>query len=449
MSEDTKNRLKRLERLKRLGVKKGTNHISPPLPKPLPTEIPFNTEAIPLHFLNYEEDLQHAAPIEQVISGQVISNEHGEYFNVEARYPLNGIYGTYPLRYLLDVPMDIVATMTNDETWLELNWEQVLFIDTETTGLELAAGTIAFLIGIGYLEGNDFVVRQVFMRDFNEEQALLHDLHTLCEDFEAIVSFNGKTFDVPLLENRFIIARLFPDLFDGPHFDLLHSARRLWRRRLDNCKLITLEEEILGLTRSQADIPGYFIPSLYRKYLVDQDARVLAGIFYHNELDIVSMAAVAAILGHHFAHPNSQPMLTAFNELDLLSLGLWQLRLGENLKAEKVLQEVLTYNLPPEEEQRAMTELAYLLKREGRLVEAEALWQMLAAVTGNLLALEELAKYYEWHIKDLDKALTCIDHALKYVRSQPVTWSQREDLATWEHRQARVVQKKARWEAKS
>ena len=432
------DRLKRLQRLKGLGVKKGIDHIKIPSPKPLPTEIESETERIPLHFLNYEEDLQNPVPIETVIGGQIIQNEHGQYFNFEARYPLDAAYGHQPLRTMLNIPMQAIATITGDEAWLNLTWEKVLFIDTETTGLEIAAGTVAFLIGVGYLDGNDFVVRQVFMRDFDEETALLYDLYTLCEKFEAIASFNGKTFDVPLLENRFIMARLFPDLFEGPHLDLLHPARRLWRRRLENCKLSTLETDILGLNRTQADVPGYFIPTLYRKYLVDHDARVLAGIFYHNELDIVSMSALAAILGQTIAYP-AYPIPT--DPIDLISLGLWQINLDQPVPAEQALKQAIEQNLDTEWQQLAHTQLAYLLKRQNRLIEAETLWQQLATLPDNLLALEELAKYYEWHQKAFAKALTCIDYALKTIQTQPHNWEQQDTLAKWEHRRQRVAQK--------
>lgn len=438
MAKKQSDRLKRLQRLKGLGVKKGINHIKMAPPKPLPTEIETETEGLPLHFLNYEEDLQNAVPIESVIGGQVIQNEHGQYFNFEARYPLGSNYGYQPLRAMLNIPMQAIATITGDEAWLDLSWEKVLFIDTETTGLEIAAGTVAFLIGVGYLDGDDFVVRQVFMRDFDEETALLYDLYTLCEKFEAVASFNGKTFDIPLLENRFIMARLFPDLFEGPHLDLLHPSRRLWRRRLENCKLSTLETDILGLNRTQADVPGYFIPTLYRKYLVDHDARVLAGIFYHNELDIVSMGALAAILGQTIAYP-AYPIPT--DPIDLISLGLWQIKLNQPHPAEQALTEAINQALAPEWQQLAQTQLAYLLKRQNRLSEAEALWQQLATLPNNLLALEELAKYYEWHQKTFAKALTCIDYALKTIQSRPNTWEQQDTLAEWEHRRQRVVKK--------
>jgi len=331
-----------------------------------------------------------------------------------------------------------VATITADETWHALSWRDVLFIDLETTGLEIAAGTVAFLIGMGYLDGDDFVVRQVFMRDFNEEMALLSDLDQFCQRFRAVASFNGKTFDLPLLENRFVIARLFPDLLETPHFDLLHPSRKLWRRRLENCRLATIESEVLGVRRSMADVPGYFIPSLYRKYLVDHDARPMAGIFYHNEVDIVSMASLAASLAQHFNLLDSADPAAAFDPVDMFSVGLWQRQLANIDAAEAVFNLALRQTLPAEMQTQVKAELAYLLKQQDRREEAEPLWQELVLGPAPFMALEELAKFYEWHRKDFDSALTCITYALQLLDEGPQTWQTAEQKAVWEHRRGRV-----------
>jgi len=437
------SRQKRLAQLKRIGVRKGTRHIAMPPLKPRPTEPAPDTEPVPLHFLNYRDDLLHAAPIEAVVPGVVVENAHGQYFRVDVRYPLGAKYGNFPLQTLLDGPMETVAAITGDDRWHDLSWRDVLFFDTETTGLEIAAGTVAFLIGVGFVDGDDFVVRQVFMRDFDEETALLADLHELCGNFRAAASFNGKTFDVPMLENRFTLARLFVDLFDdAPHLDLLHPSRRVWRHRLENCKLATLETEVLGVTRTHADVPGYFIPTLYRKYLVDNDARPMAGIFYHNEMDIVSMAALAAVLGQMAAYPHHTDTIEPLHPADLAAVGMWQLALGRHDAAETALHAALKDDaLAPELRRRAMTALAFLLKRRGRGAEAESLWQTLVAAEDNLLALEELAKFYEWRRKDFEKARTCTEYALKILNAHPADWRTEETIAAWEHRLARLERK--------
>jgi tetratricopeptide (TPR) repeat protein len=208
--------------------------------------------------------------------------------------------------------------------------------------------------------------------------------------------------------------------------------------------LATLEAEILGVERSQADIPGYFIPSLYRKYLVDQDARAMAGIFYHNELDIVSMASLAAVLGQQIRLLDQPDALEQTDPVDLFSLGLWYQHLGHVEAAEAALKQVLNRSLPDDLQPVARTELAYLLKRQNRLDEAEALWQALVIGPQPLLALEELAKYYEWQRKDFESALTCIDYALQILADQLAAWQVKEARAAWERRQHRVQGKQAK-----
>ena len=442
MAQTLTDRARRLQRLRRLGVRQGVKHIPTPPPKPLPSDPPVNTEPVPLHFLNYEDDLQHPVPIDGVVPGTVIENSQGKYYCVEARYPLSGRHGELPLEALLEAPMQAVAAITGDDEWLELGWQDVLFIDLETTGLQLAAGTVAFLIGVGYLDGAEFVVRQIFMRDFDEEPALLHDLESLCRRFKAVASFNGKTFDLPLLENRFVLARLLPDLLDAPHFDLLHPARRIWRRRLPNCKLATLEAELLGVERTQADVPGYFIPSLYRKYLVDQDARPMAGIFYHNEVDIVSMAALAPLLIQHFTLLDQADPAAHFQPIDMVSVGFWLQDLGQLDTAETILKLALTQSLPDDLTTQAKTRLAYLLKRQTRYSEAESIWQELVLGPNPLPALEALAKYYEWQSKDFDNALKCIDYALVTIEAYLSDWQLADAQAAWEHRKKRVQRKR-------
>ena len=169
-----------------------------------------------------------------------------------------------------------------------------MFLDTETTGLAGGAGTAAFLIGVGWVEGERFHVRQYFMRDYHEEAALLHGLADELARFESLVTFNGKMFDVPLLDARFRLNRARFPLGDAPHLDLLHPARRLWKARLESCRLQSLEAALMGLRR-HGDIPGEEIPQIYFDFVRRRDARKLARVFDHNRQDIVSLAALAVL----------------------------------------------------------------------------------------------------------------------------------------------------------
>lgn len=439
--DDMQRRSQRLNRLRSLGLRRGTSHIV--IPPASSTPIPSQNQPDFLQaFLTDYSPFETAAPIETVLpNGVVVDNNRGQYFQVESRYPRAEVYGRIQLTKLQQVGFDIISTITRDELWHDFTWQDVLFVDLETTGLEIGAGTLAFLIGVGYVDNDDFVVRQFFIRDLDEEAALLQDLADLSDQFRAIVSFNGKTFDLPLLENRFTMSRQFTDWLDAPHFDLLHPSRRIWRRRLENCRLGTLEAELVGVQRTQADVPGYLIPSLYYKYLEDNDARFMAGIFYHNELDIVSMAALTAVLGAHFNLLTDSNPAANFHPIDILSVGLWHQHLGNIDQAEILFNLALDQPLPEPLQVLANTSLAYLLKRQNRYSEAEPLWQGLVLGPEPLMALEELAKYYEWQQKDFESALRCIEFALSQLAQSPASYTGQAQHQAWQHRRNRVQRK--------
>ena len=188
----------------------------------------------------------------------------------------------------------------------------LLFFDLETTGLSGGAGTLAFLVGCGYFDADGFHTRQFFLSGYEAERELLDALTALAGRFNGLVTFNGRTFDVPLIETRYLFHRLESPFADLPHFDMLHPARKLWRRRgiaqashrerwsgnrpgeNASCALGALEEAILGVQRFD-DVPGFEIPSRYFNYLRTGDLAPLAAVFEHNRLDLLSLAALTAI----------------------------------------------------------------------------------------------------------------------------------------------------------
>ena len=199
---------------------------------------------------------------------------------------------------------------------IQMDWrlDRTLFIDTETTGLR-GAGTVAFLIGLGWIENGNFVVRQLVMRDYPEEMDMLLTLQDILPGFSCLVSFNGKSFDIPLLRDRFLLSRL-PDPWRGfAHVDLLHIARRLWKARLGCCRLEALEETILGHSREN-DIPGSQIPERFFRYLKSGDFSLLDGVIRHNRQDILSLAKLLSKLAAVYQAPEQQQSF-----LDVLSAG--------------------------------------------------------------------------------------------------------------------------------
>src|SRR5690606_37808519 len=172
----------------------------------------------------------------------------------------------------------------------------------ETTGLSRGTGTYAFLVGVGRFVEGDFRLRQFFMRDYDDEYPMLEALRAELAEAEAIVTFNGRSFDWPLLETRSTMNRLrLPRL---PHLDLLYPARRLWRPIIGGCRLSELEGAVLGLERHD-DVPGYLIPQLYFDFLQTGDATPLTGVLVHNRLDILSMAALVGYVGQAISSPRT------------------------------------------------------------------------------------------------------------------------------------------------
>jgi len=171
--------------------------------------------------------------------------------------------------------------------------DSILFLDTETTGMQ-GAGMVPFLVGVGYFQGDAFHLVQYFIRDFDEEPSMLYALGKLVERFRLVVTYNGSTFDIPLLESRFILAR-FENAFSGmPHLDLLTGARRLWRNGHGSCRLVALEREIVSFLRGP-DIPGAQIPRVYFDFVNHGSASAYSqvkSVFTHNVYDIMSLAAL-------------------------------------------------------------------------------------------------------------------------------------------------------------
>ena len=167
-----------------------------------------------------------------------------------------------------------------------------VFLDTETTGLSGGTGTYAFLIGLGLCGEDSFRVVQLFLAGPAWERSWLAAIEAELPEHYALVTYNGRAFDLPLLRTRYTLARAVPSWGGAPHMDLLSLSRHFYKGRLSSCSLSSIERNVLGLRRSGEDVPGSEIPWMYTQFLRTQDAGPLRGIFYHNTLDIVSLAAL-------------------------------------------------------------------------------------------------------------------------------------------------------------
>lgn len=352
-------------------------------------------------------------PIEDVVPGQIIETPAGPCFLSEQRFAADRPHGRWPLGDLLQRPPEILGRLLDSPGQTPaLEPRQIAFLDTETTGLAGGTGTYAFLVGIGFFaDEQTFVIRQFFMRDLDEEPAQLQALIEALEPFGALGSFNGCAFDVPILETRLALQRLPSRLSGLPHLDLLRPARRVWRRVLMSCALSNLEQTVLAVRRAGVDVPSWMIPGLYFQYLQTGESAPLAGIFYHNQQDILSMVTLA----NHLCRLLENPAETGRHPMELAGLARWHETHGDTERAIALYREALVYPLPPEEHTRLLRRLSALLKRAGWLDEALEMWQAMIK-TGSaeqaVEALVELAKFHEWQTRDIARALEAADQAI-------------------------------------
>ena len=349
-------------------------------------------------------------PLEALVEGQWLAFSGARCFVSEHSYSLDHVHGGEPLGDLLSVPPHEWQHLVSGSQELPFAAERALFIDTETTGLARGAGTVAFMVGVGLYHGDAFVVRQYFMPDYADEMALL-DL--LADDLIAshgLVTFNGRSFDWPIISTRYTLSQREIPRTDEPHLDLLLVARRLWRRILDSCALSALETDVLGLRRTHDDVPGYLIPQLYQDYLQFGHAKPMARVFYHNEIDILSMVSLATRMGRLLTDSETR---CDDDCCDLVALGQLYERLDRRAEA------IETYTLALEQlagEDRALAQkcLSLLYKRMERFDEAMVLWQ--AALDGDdVFAHVELAKQYEHRLRDYPAAREVVLAAIAKV----------------------------------
>jgi tetratricopeptide (TPR) repeat protein len=278
------------------------------------------------------------------------------------------------------------------------------------------------------------------MRDFVEERSVLAALDSHLREFDVLITYNGKSFDQPLLETRCRMTRREPPFARLGHLDLLHGARRLWKLRLENCRLVELEQRILGVFR-EGDLPGELIPYVYFEYLRSREALRLVPIFHHNAMDILTLACLTAIVPAAFRATDAESLsrLGVRRGEDLAGIARWLLASGEHEVALEMFKRAVDTGLPDKLLFRALWEIALLEKKLARPQAALSVFTELAACRNDYRgpALEELAKYYEHEERNCGLALEFTRQAASYEPSDALTRRAQRLLSKVERRLAK------------
>ncbi len=347
---------------------------------------------------------------EEWLQGDEIENQYGRHFQTERIWERHRRHGSMSICDLEDLPEDFLSSISNGEIE-RTNPFQWAFLDTETTGLAGGSGTYAFLIGVGRITPEGFRCRQFFMREFGEEASLLHSLTEHLNQFDVLITYNGKTYDQPLLETRYRMQRSKPPFSRLVHLDLLHGARRLWKLRFDSCRLVELENQILGVER-EGDLPGELIPYVYFEYLRTREAFKLLPIFHHNAIDILTLACLTGIVPWAFHSPDKARLS---HGAEMVGLGRWLRQAEQYENALGFFRRAVDRGLADHLLFRTLWDIAALEKKLGRQTSALDVLTELAASRNPFRApaLEELAKHYEHRERNYAMALEMTRSALE------------------------------------
>lgn len=412
--------------------------------------------------LQQTREAEHASnddPADQTwakLGAVVEHNGYGTFIRRVTRYDFDSKHGYYELGRL---QAEASALSPLDPKGTTVQGHRLLFFDTETTGLGIGAGNVPFLFGSGYFTEDAFIIEQCLMRNPGEEPAILAHFNKLVGRFSHLISYNGRTFDWPIVKNRYVLNRMALEDEHLTQLDFLYPARGLWKHVLVSCSLGRVEEERLGIVRHE-DVPGSLAPTYYFQYLSEKDPTLLAGVFKHNEIDVLTLAVLAA----HFSDVlQGRMQLQEMGAEEVLRLGFWLDKVGKSALAERVFEELLSR--PTSSIRQQLLPLAAAYKRKGRYDIAARLWHAAvsserdgvshpistaASIMQPLEPYIELAMYYEHRMKQIDTALIYAEKAkqltlkrLSLHRGRQKTDKDRDLLAALDKRIGRLKSKQA------
>ncbi|MCB2156297.1 ribonuclease H-like domain-containing protein [bacterium] len=301
-----------------------------------------------------------------------------------------------------------------------LRVSDIAFVDTETTGLSGGTGMVAFLIGVGWFEideqgrPSEFVIEQYFIEDFCHEPLMLDRLVERLRPFRAFCTYNGKTFDLPLLRTRGVMNRLRPTIWRKPNLDLLHFSRRLWRGAFESVSLSAVEANVFELTREK-DVGGAEIPAIWLDFVRTGRCERLLPVLHHNAQDIASLGSLLSRLLLCLAEPETPGVLTRASEF--CGMSRWYEQQGDRQTAARLLERGLEVMREAAEEDAALAKLALLHRREKAWDRAVEIWENMLQrpLSVSHAAYVELAKYYEHQTKDFGRAAELVQQCLRQM----------------------------------
>jgi len=339
----------------------------------------------------------------QTLGATPRANQYGEYLSVRC-------WCGQPPRYSPDArALELLLPEAPDEI---ADPDQWLFLDTETTGLAGGSGTYAFLVGVAWWEGSGLEIEQFFMREYSEERSLLFALRERIAEHPVVVTFNGKSFDWPLLETRYRMSRKISMPTPRAHVDFLHPARSLWRLRLGSVRLSELERHVLGWDRG-ADLLSGLIPQIYFDYLRGGPPEQLVPVLNHNQMDLRGLAALSSRILSLLSDAENLGQ----DGLELFGVSRICEKRGEHSRARNLYEKSIASLLPTETDRAARRSLARLAKRQGDFELACELWKDAARNSRHGYdAYEQLAIYYEHKGRDPEQARQIVRQALNDLR---------------------------------
>ncbi len=361
-------------------------------------------------------------------------NSLGEFFYQEMSYPEDYNHGIVTFQGLSEKTSCVNLPDNKTRT----NIKDCVFLDTETTGLAQSGGTFAFMIGVGYFHETQFYLRQYFLIEPSQEDAMLLDLINFLDPFSTIVSYNGISFDVPIIKSRLRYHRLPSDIHKKDHIDLLKYARMLFRFQFNDRSLKNMEFNVLKFYRSEEEIPGYLAPVIYKEYLENKIIEKIEGVFYHNAMDIISLAAFISIVNQISSQNKDY-----FDRYETLNFSI-----AKQYEKEKIFEKALeTYeitaqqtNLSDDIKINCYLSLARIYKKQNQIDLAISNWYQ-ASKYDNVEAHIELAKVYEHNLKNYTLAIEYCQKALSILENEIESISNRKLIEACKHRLKRLLVK--------